>query len=144
MKSDPAAEAQIMKTLESLWDAYGKQDMAGVLGFYAPDADSVNIGTGADERRVGIDACREAIERDFAQSEGADIAITWSQVSAKGDVGWAAFECDATIKTAQGETTFPCRYTAVVERRGGKWLVVQSHISAPWGQQKEGESFPTD
>ena len=37
---------------------------------------------------------------------------------------------------------FPLRMTAVLERRGGRWLMVQGHVSVPAAGQEEGDSVP--
>jgi ketosteroid isomerase-like protein len=35
------------------------------------------------------------------------------------------------------------RWTGVLEKRGGKWLLVQLHNSLPAAAQAAGQSFPT-
>lgn len=54
--------------------------------------------------------------------------------------------CTADINfdgVAGGEAfTVPGRLTAVFERRGDRWLMVNSHFSAPMAGQGEGESYP--
>jgi hypothetical protein len=36
----------------------------------------------------------------------------------------------------------PARATFVLEKRDGKWLIVQGHYSAPAAGQEEGQSIP--
>jgi hypothetical protein len=40
------------------------------------------------------------------------------------------------------QLTFPGRLTAVLEKRGDRYLIVQSHFSFPAAGQEEGEAFP--
>jgi ketosteroid isomerase-like protein len=46
------------------------------------------------------------------------------------------------VKAGGQEMALPGRMTAVLEKRGDKWLFVQSHFSLPAAGQ-EGESFPS-
>ena len=40
--------------------------------------------------------------------------------------------------------SLPARLTAVFEKRGDRWLIVQSHFSFPAAGQAEGVSFPAE
>jgi hypothetical protein len=37
------------------------------------------------------------------------------------------------------KTTVPAQWSGVLEKRGGKWLIVQSHFSFPIEEQVEGQ-----
>ena len=65
MKADAKTEAEIMAVLNQLIEAYKKQDLDGALALYAPDPDVVTIGTGVDEKRVGLAERRTQLERDW-------------------------------------------------------------------------------
>jgi len=39
------------------------------------------------------------------------------------------------------ELTLTGRFTAVLEQRGDRWLLVQTHFSLPAAEQAEGRSF---
>jgi ketosteroid isomerase-like protein len=51
-----------------------------------------------------------------------------------GDVVWASMQFRATGRTRSGAPIdVPARTTLVLERSGGKWLIVQEHVSTPLG-----------
>jgi ketosteroid isomerase-like protein len=39
------------------------------------------------------------------------------------------------------DLTLTGRFTAVLEQRGDRWLLVQTHFSLPAAEQAEGQSF---
>jgi len=143
MKADAKTEAEVMAVLNQLIEAYKKQDLDGILALYAPDPDVVTIGTGVDEKRIGLAERKVQLERDFAQVKEISVQMGWYSVSAAGSVAWVASDIIARGKVSGQETSVPMRATFVLEQRGGKWLIAQSHTSLPAAGQKEGESFPT-
>ena len=54
------------------------------------------------------------------------------KITRRGDVAWMTltFHLSFTLKTGE-EMEIDCRHTAIWARRGGKWLIVHEHISAP-------------
>ncbi len=50
----------------------------------ASDADVVLYGTGADEKRIGLEQIRAQVERDWSQSDSAAMMLDWTSVSAAG------------------------------------------------------------
>ncbi len=145
MKADPKTEAAVMNVMNQLIEAYAKRDLDAALALFAPDPDLVTIGTGRDEKRIGLAERKAQFERDFAQAEDVSIKLAWHSVSAAGSVAWVAADAivHAKAKASGQEISFPARLTAVLEQRGDRWLIVQSHGSLPAAGQKEGESLPT-
>lgn len=143
MKADAKTEAEVMAVMDQYNEAYAKRDVNGVLALFAPDPDVVNIGTGEDEKRIGLAEMRTQLQRDFAQSEAASIKFRWYSVSRAESAAWVAADCVARVKIAEGqEVTLIGRSTAVLEHREGRWLIVQSHASFPAAGQGGGQSFP--
>lgn len=142
MKADQQTEAAAVAVLNRFNDAYRRRDLTELLSLFAPDADVVLIGTGPDERRVGQPEIQAQAERDWAQSDAGSFNWKWHSVSAAGPVAWLAAEGTAQAKVGGQEMSLPIRLTGVLEKRGEKWLFVQSHASVPAGGQAQGESFP--
>ena len=142
MKADQQTEAAAMAVLNRFSEAYVRRDVNELLSLFAPDADVVLLGTGTDERRVGQAEIQTQAERDWAQSQGANFHWTWHSVSAAGSIAWLAAEGIFETKVGGHDTKLPIRLTSVLEKRGDKWLFVQSHASVPAGGQGEGQSFP--
>ena len=143
MKADPKTEADVMSVMNQLIEAFDKRDLDSGLALFAPDPDVVFIGTGGDEKCIGLAQIKAEFERAFAQSEQSSIQLGWYSVSAAGSVAWVASDAVIQAKVSGQEISFPIRITTVLEQRGGRWLVVQSHDSMPAAGQKEGESWPT-
>jgi len=143
MKADKKTEAAVMAVMHNLFEAFEKKDLNSGLALFAPDPDVVLIGTGGDEKCVGLAEIRAEFERAFAQSEQASIQLGWHSVSSAGPVAWVAADAVIRAKVSGQEISFPVRFTTVMEQRGDRWLVVQSHDSLPAAGQKEGESWPT-
>jgi ketosteroid isomerase-like protein len=113
------------------------------MAIFASDPDVVTIGTGADEKRVGLAEIQMQVERDWAQSEATALEWGWSSVSAAGSVAWVAADAVGSVKVGGQEMHLPLRITFVLEHRGDRWLFVQMHTSIPALEETEGESFPT-
>ena len=143
MKADAKTEAEVMAVLNQLIEGYKQCDIDRLLALYTSDPDTVTIGTGIDEKRIGLAERRVQLERDFSQVEEISVQIVWYSVSAAGSVAWVASDVIARGKVDEQETSVPMRATFVLEQRNSKWLIVHSHVSVPSVVQKEGESWPT-
>ena len=142
MKADEKTQAGVMHTLNQWFGSYATRDLDGVMALFAPDPDVVIIGTGADERRIGLSEIKAQVARDWSQSEAMSIEFGWSSVSTSGSVAWMAADVVIYGKVEGQEMHLPGRITAVLEQRGDRWLILQCHISLPAAEQAEGESWP--
>ena len=129
--------------MNQLIEAFTKKDLDGTMVHFAPDPDVVMIGSGADEKGIGLTEIKALVERAFAQSEEISVQLGWYSVSSAGSVAWVASDAVIQVKISGQEISLPIRLTVVLEQRRGRWLVVQWHDSLPAAGQKEGESWPT-
>jgi uncharacterized protein (TIGR02246 family) len=143
VKADPKTEAAVMTVINEFAEAFAKRDLDACLAFFAPDPDVVFIGTGGDEKRIGLAEIKALFERDFAQFEDASLTIGWHSVSAAGSVAWGIADLTLCASADRREISLQARSTVVLERRGDRWFIVQLHTSLPAAGQKEGEAFPT-
>jgi uncharacterized protein (TIGR02246 family) len=141
MKADTRTEAEIKAVLGELAEAYRVRDLQRALACFAPDADVVMYGTGADEKRVGRNEIRAQVERDWEQTESTELTYEWVSVSGGDGVAWAAVDATFRIRAGGEAMVLPARITVVFEKREGKWLIVQGHFSLPAAGQDEGSSF---
>jgi hypothetical protein len=141
MRADARTEREVMASLRAFADYWADWNMDGFLDLFAADADVVVFGSGADERRLGRAELREQLVRDWAQSESLSVEFGWHSVSAAGPAAWVATEMTVHAVIDGKERTFPGRLTAVLERRGGRWLWMQSHFSLPAHEQSVDRSF---
>ena len=142
MKADSKTKAAAVATLNQMAKAYAKRDLNGLLALWARDPDVSVIGTGIDEKRVGLAELKTQFQRDWAQSEAASLKFGKVSVSAAGPVAWLMSDVTFNVKTAGNESSFPGRLTGVMEKRGRKWLWTQMHVSVPYGAQAVGQSWP--
>ena len=142
MKADPRVESEVRAVLDAFAVCYGKRNLADMMALFVPDPDGFMYGTGADEKRIGPEGLRAQVERDWSQSETLSMTFDWVSISAAGPVAWVASEITFRVSIAGTPVTLPTRLTIVLENRGGRWLIAQTHFSAPASAQPEGESFP--
>lgn len=142
MRADANTEAAVIAALKNCMEAYAKRDTGALMELYAPDPDVVIIGTGLDEKRIGIEEIIAQAERDWSQSEAMSFELGSYTVSAAGSVAWMAADCIVHATIGENDVSFKLRFTAVFEKRGDRWLIMQSHGSAPMPDQTEGKSFP--
>jgi ketosteroid isomerase-like protein len=141
MNASPQTQAAVQATLQQWKDAYTQRDLDRALAVIAPDDDVVGIGTGPDEWRVGPEEFRAQIEQDFAQSEALSLNYEPLVVSEAGPVAWVAGRATVQARIDGQDLTLTGRFTAVLEQRGDRWLLMQTHFSLPAAEQAEGRSF---
>ena len=135
MKASPEVESAVIAALNESWDAYRRKDLEGVLSYYTTDPDLVAIGTGGDERFTGSESLKAGLAHDFAQGHEATLKLTWTSVSCAGNVAWVAADCIAEVMVNCRTVPVAGRITAVLEQRGEKWYIMQTHFSLPAGGQ---------
>lgn len=141
MQADSRTEGEVRATLQRLTDAFRNRDLKAFMECFASDADVVLYGTGVDEKRIGPEQIRTQVERDWAQSESAEMQFGWTSVSAAGPVAWCAVDGAFTFRAGGEDGTMPVRISFVLESREGGWLIVHAHFSTPAADQEEGQSF---
>lgn len=142
MKADAQTEAAVLAVLDSWLASYQQRDIDALMSLVAPDEDLFLYGTGIDEKRIGPDQFRYQAERDWSQTEALSFNFDARHVSAAGPVAWVASDGRGQGRVGGQEIAFPLRMTAVLEKRGDRWLMVQSHVSVPAAGQEEGNSVP--
>lgn len=142
MKADPKTETAVVSVMNQFIEAFNTQNINSWLALFATDPDVVFIGTGGDEKCIGLAEIKAELERAFTQSERSLIQIGWYSISAADSIAWAAADADIQATVSGQEISFPVRLTTVLEQRDGRWLIVQSHASVPAAGQKRGESWP--
>ena len=143
MRADPKTEAAVMSIVQQSLEAFVKRDIDSLLAFFAPDPDVVVIGTGRDEKCIGLAEIKAILERAFAQFEDASVEFGWHSVSAAGSVALVAADVILYLKTSDREMSEQVRLTVVLEQRGDRWLIIQWHDSLPAAGQKDGQAFAT-
>lgn len=141
MRASPQTQAAVEATLGQWADAYSKRDLDRALALIAPDDDVVGIGTGQDEWRVGPEEFKAQVERDFSQAEALSVDYEPVVVSEAGPVAWVAGRASVRARVDGQDLALAGRFTAVLEHREERWLLVQTHFSVPAAEQAHGRSF---
>ncbi len=139
--ADPPAqiEKEVKDWLDAYAKAYEKKDLNALMSMIAPDASTVSVDSGPEGRHVGADAIKKAYQAEFGQIQSVVLKYTWLSASAKGDLAWFATELTAKVDLGKEKFAVPGRWTGVLEKRGGKWLLVLSHFSYTDQDEKEGK-----
>jgi ketosteroid isomerase-like protein len=142
MIADSKTHSEVVSVLKGMFEAYKKRDLQGMLACMASDPDVVVIGSGEDERAIGPAEFGKSASRDWAQSESASVAFKDAHASMAGSVAW--FDADVAFQftIAKEKTNLPGRLTGVLEKKSGKWLIMQLHFSLPACEQEHGHSWP--
>jgi len=126
--ADAQTREEILWTLGEFRAAVSQRRLEGVLSLFAPDADTVLMGSATGEIARGPIELRPFLKRIFEQPE----AISWEwddvNVSAAGDLAWLWLEGAYTL---DGVSQAAYRISAVLERRQGRWLWMLFHGSEP-------------
>jgi ketosteroid isomerase-like protein len=142
MKADKKTESEVLAAINRFIETYTQRDIEGTLALLAQDPDMTIIGTGADENIVGIQQARTLLKRDYEQAGEISVKLGTVTVSAAGAVAWVFADSTWQVKVSGQNMKHNWRWTLVMEKRQGKWLIAQSHLSAPAFSQAEGQSFP--
>ena len=139
--TDEQVSAEVGALLHEMAARYGAKDADGVMAAFSGE-DTVIVGTGVDEVRIGAADARAQVERDMAQSDDLSFGIDNLRVNGFGDSAFAY--ADVTFSGSAGGASFkiPARLTSGLVRTGDGWRIVQFHVSVPYAEQAEGESFP--
>jgi len=129
-----AEKAKVQSVLDQLVQAWETEDMEMVSKIFAHDDDMVTFGTTAADRFVGWEAYKEFYIEWFEAVENIDVSVRDQviKVHASGKVAWFSEIMDWNL-VAQDEpvSVEGMRFTGVLERRDGNWVIVQIHASVP-------------
>ena len=101
------------------------------------------IGTAVDEVRVGIEEVRCQFQRDIEQTSFRDVSLSEPQIFLHGNISYVICNLIFIGETIEGEDfAMKGRYSAMLEKNDGNWLILHVHCSVPDYDVSEGESFP--
>jgi len=101
---------------------------------WADDEEIVAFGTNSDEKLVGWKAIKNIIQKQFDAFSNTYISVEDQKININksGNTAWFSelvsynFIYDSIPLSYEG-----VRFTGVLEKRDGKWVIVQSHMSIP-------------
>jgi len=142
-KADPQIEKEVKEFLDRHAKAYESKDIAGIMALIAPDEDVIFIDADSEKPVIGPAEIKAAYEREFSQIKSATLKYTSTWIGGKGDAAWFSAQCEVSVDIGDEKITLPAHWSGVLEKRDGKWLLVQSHLSFPMPEPlPEEESKP--
>lgn len=131
---------EIKSTIEQFFEALDTQNLELMKKLIPDDESIVHIGTDSDEIWRGSEELNRSTEEQFRRLEyyEANIHNLTINISQSEDVAWYFHLLDARIMSGGTETVWKdARFTGVLEKRNGRWFLVQTHVSIPGNQQDE-------
>jgi uncharacterized protein (TIGR02246 family) len=113
--------------------AYVERNMEAMETTMAHDDTMLGIGTDENEYWQGWNAIKAAKEKQLRALTETNFrrGTTLINFSTDGNVAWFAEELMGDFCVGEEKTTCHLRFTGVVEKRDGKWTIVQFHRSMP-------------
>jgi len=120
-------EAQVVATIRALFDAAERVDLAALDTIYA--GDSLTIIEGAGINRTWADYRDHHLVPEMKEFKNIRYRPSEIEPHVAGDVAWAIFRytLEADVNGRQADVVG--RGTAVLERRGARWVVRHTHTS---------------
>lgn len=127
-----AAQASAADSVAAVLGAFARgseeKNVAGLDSLVAPDA-WVRIIEGAGVNEGWVDYRDHHLVPELAEFENFRYRYFAIEPQVRGAVAWAPFRYDLAADTPRGHVEVEGRGTAVLERRGGRWVIVHLHTS---------------
>ena len=131
VQADAKTDQEIKDFLTQYEAAYEKKDLGALMKLIAPGAEVVFFEADEKGRYVGPDQIKAAYENSLKQVKSIKGEYKWTSVGSKGDVAWFATEVSFDVDTGEDKFKQLGRWTGVLEKKDGKWMLLQSHFSFP-------------
>jgi ketosteroid isomerase-like protein len=126
-------DAEFKELIREYYEAWSTANPDKPAPMYAKDADLVFYDvaplkyTGWDEYKVGVQ--KNLFD---AMASGSLTPKDDLKVTRRGNIAWTSVTAHFSAKMKDGKAMeADIRHTAIWEKRGGKWLIVHEHVSAP-------------
>ena len=130
--TDAEAGVQLRARLQDVLNAWSTMDPDAAAKYYAKDADLIFFDLVPFEYK-GWDEYYLGTKKLFQSYQSVNIRLNDdANVHWKGDLAYATASWNLLGTLADGtQQQLDLRWTVVLERRNGEWLVVHEHVSAP-------------
>ncbi len=128
------AERDVKDVVDRFGLMWEDEDLAAFDEIIAQDPDMVIIGTDTAEYIVGSDAFRDLRKEQYEAFDNVDFHVTDQRIGVAEDenAAWFTERFDLYAVT-EGESVLltDLRLSGVLEKRDGRWKIVQLHTSVP-------------
>ncbi len=120
--------AAVRRAVEAVALHSQAKDLAGLDTLYAPDP-WVRIIEGAGVNNGWTDYRDHHLKPELAEFENFRYRYFDIEPQVRGMVAWAAFRYELAVDSPRGHVEVEGRGTAILEKRGGRWLIAHLHTS---------------
>jgi len=127
------AAAEIRPVIEQMHRAWETLDTDKIKPLYADDNAALYFDVGG-LKSTGLKAYLDDFKPVAADWKSVKLTLNPDfQATRQGELAWAAFTFQFEITSKSGEVMkAEARSTTILERRGGRWLIVHEHSSVPF------------
>jgi len=118
--------------IQRYWQAWSTLNPDNAAPMYAKDADAVFFDI-SPLKYNGWEEYKQGVQKVFATAASASFAPNDDlKATRRGNIAWTSSTFHGTVTQKDGKTMdLAGRHTAVWEKRGGHWVIVHEHVSAP-------------
>src|SRR5208337_4563947 len=131
VRADAKTEQEVKDFLTQYGAAYDKKDVGALMRMIVPEESVVFFEADEKGRYVGPNQIRAAYEDNLNPVKSVKSEYKRTSVGSKDDVAWFATEVLYNVDTGKEKFKELGRWTGVLEKKNGKWLLIQSHFSFP-------------
>src|SRR5215204_6227184 len=131
--ADPKVVDEIKAVLEKHDKALDEKNLDAVLDTFAPEPNTVVLGTGPGERWVGAQEIRAAYTEIFKDYDPGTMKVNcdWKTGNSDGASAWLAATCVAKDSQKGQAREYPLNVSAAMVKRDGRWRFTMLHMSNP-------------
>ena len=120
MQANAETKWAVLKAVDTFFDHVANGRLRESLACFTEDVDIALIGCEHGELSIGAEAIRAHLAAIYARPYRVLFRFTERRVSALGSVAW--FTGEGLYRHSTDDEERPYRLTAVLERRGDRWL----------------------
>lgn len=124
----PTEEEKIEAVIAAVIDAYRASDYTAMGQYYAPDVTMVP--GDYNPPVVGWSEAEARYRESQANLSGIELIRENTRISRRGNFAWAVYQWRFAAMMGREGVAAVGHTTLVLEKRGGRWLIVHNHTSA--------------
>jgi ketosteroid isomerase-like protein len=132
LASGASDKAEILALNKRIADAIGKKDLNAVMACYVDDKDIVFFEDTIPFQFKGTSTVRNYIQDLFANASQIHDGIEEMSIVVSGDLAAAHYILPVSWTDKSGVHSERGRYTQVLKKVNGKWLIWHEHFSVPY------------
>ena len=128
----PSDTGEFKDLIRHYWEVWSTLNPDNAASMYDKSADAVFFDV-APLKYNGWEEYKEGVKKVFASAANASITPNDDlKVTRRGNIAWTINTFKGTINQKDGtKMQLDGRHTAIWEKRGGHWIIVHEHVSAP-------------